>query len=129
MPPRSDWIKSLLPELLVEALDMGGPLGEDQAVPAAFQRGYHVVDDLSGAGVVSDEVAIDGCHPTGLGGVGVTGVAEPGLVHVDYGYRRLDGVLELELRRVVAGRRGGLCDGVADRAELERDQVVEFVAA
>lgn len=124
-----DRVEGLLPELVGEPFDMRGPLGEHQAVPAAFQRGGHVIDNLAGAGVVGDEVAVDGRYPTGFPGVGFSEVAVGGVVHVQHRRWSLRGVVEFELRRIVVEGCGGLGDGVADRAELECDQVVELVAA
>ena len=98
------------------------PLGEHEAVPSAAERGCHVVDDLTGTGLVGGEVAVDGGHAAGCGRVGVTGVPEGRGVHAQDGLRH-DG-----FERV--GRQGAGCllaDGVADRAELHPDQVVELV--
>lgn len=47
-------------ELVDDPLDVGCPLDEQQAVPATLQRVDHVVDDLGEAGVVGDEIAVDG---------------------------------------------------------------------
>jgi hypothetical protein len=73
------------PEFLGESLDVRRPLGEHKAMSAAFQRGRHVADYLSGAGLVRDEVSVDGGHPTWYRWVSLTGVAESGDVHVQHG--------------------------------------------
>jgi hypothetical protein len=104
-----------LPELVSESLDVGCPLGQQQAVPAAFQRGDDVIDDLGEAGVVGDEVAVDGRHAAGLGRVGITEIAVGGVVHVEYGGRALGGLVEFELGRAGLACWRGLGDGVADR--------------
>ncbi len=124
-----DRVERTLPELVSEPFDAGCPLGEQQAAPAAFQRGDHVIDDLGEAGVVGDEVAVDGRHAAGLRRVGVTEVAVGGVVHVEYGGRALGGLFKFELGRAVLAWWRGLGDGVADRTQLEGDQVIELVAA
>ena len=63
-----------------ESVEVVGPLGEYEAVPSASDGCDDVVDDLSSAGAVSGEIAVDG------------GVA------------------------------------MADRAELQSDEIVELVA-
>src|SRR6266508_1378531 len=118
----------MLTELVSEPFDMGCPLGEQQAVSAAVQCGDDVIDDLVEAGVVGDEIAVDGRHAAGLGGVGVAEIAVCGLVQVKHGCRALSDLVEFELRRAVRGWWGGRGDGVSYRAELLRDQIVELVA-
>ena len=93
-----------------EPLEVGGPLGEHQAVPPAGQGLGDVGDDLGGACVVGDQVPVDRGHPAGSGRVGVAGVAEPGGVHAEDGRlvadaRSADGEVELRLisRRLVPG--------------------------
>jgi hypothetical protein len=54
-----------------EAVEMFGPLGEHQAVPAASQGGRDVIHDLAGSDLVGDQVAIDGGDAAGCGRVGV----------------------------------------------------------
>jgi hypothetical protein len=58
-----------------EPVQVLGPLGEHEAVPAASEGGDDVVCDLAGAGVVGDQVAVDRCDAAGCGGIGVAGVA------------------------------------------------------
>ena len=103
-------------------------------MPAPLQCRRHVIEHLGGAGVVGDYVAVDGGHPARRRWVGVADVAESGVVHMEHGCWPLPQarLRELELGRAIVGLRRGLCgvrDGVADRAELQRDQVVELVAA
>src|SRR6266545_6247895 len=97
-------------------------------MPASFQCGDHVVDDLGEPGVVGDEVAVDGSHSAGFGGVGVAEIAVCGVVHVKHRSRALCDPVEFELSRAVLGCWGGCGDGVSYRAELQRDQIVELVA-
>jgi hypothetical protein len=80
-----DRIERPLLELVGEPLDVGCPLGEQQAVTAPIQRGDHVVDDLGEAGVVGHEIAVDGRHTAGLGGVDVAEVGVGGVVHAEHG--------------------------------------------
>ncbi len=79
-----DRIEPTSPEFLGESLDVRCPLGEHKAMSAAFQRGRHVADHLSGTGIVRDEVPVDGGHPTWYRRVGLTGVAESGVVHMQH---------------------------------------------
>ncbi|MET8529530.1 hypothetical protein [Micromonospora sp. NPDC005172] len=62
---------------------MSGLPGQDQAVAAACEGGVYVLADLLVAGVVGDQAAEHhrGDRP-GLGGVGVVGQREPGVVNV-----------------------------------------------
>ena len=78
------------------------------------------------AGVVGDEVAVDRGHPAGRGWLGVTGVAEVGGVHVQHAARAPAPPAMSGAPRVPVW---GADDGVPDRAELQRDEVVELVAA
>jgi hypothetical protein len=55
-----DRIEPMSHEFLGESLDVRCPLGEHEAMPAAFQRAHHVADHLSSAGIVRDEVPVDG---------------------------------------------------------------------
>src|SRR4051794_6694378 len=101
-----------------------GPLGEHQAVPTTGQSGNHIVGDLTGASVVGDQVPVDGGDAAGGRRFGVAGVAEAGRVDVQDRFRCLC------VRRAAADGAGGRLDeGVADRAQLEGDEVVELVAS
>lgn len=84
-----------------EPFDMGCPLGEQQAVPAPFQCGDHVVDDLCEAGVIGHEITVDGRHAARLRRVGVAAVVVDGVVHMEYRCRTLGGLVEFELGRTV----------------------------
>jgi hypothetical protein len=42
-----------------QAVQVLGPLGKHEAVPAMGQGGYDVIGDLPGAGVVGDQIAVD----------------------------------------------------------------------
>jgi hypothetical protein len=106
-----------------EAAEVFGPLGEDQAVPSATEGGEHIGDDLCGAGVVGDEVAVDRGHPAGGGRLGVAVVAERGGEHVQHGSGA--GASSDRVFSVPAGP--GTRD-VADRAQLQADEVVQLVA-
>jgi hypothetical protein len=59
-----------------ESVDVGGPLGQHQAVPSPAQRLGDVVGNLPGAGVVGDQVAVDGGDPARRRRIGVSRVAE-----------------------------------------------------
>jgi hypothetical protein len=98
---QDDRVEAALPELVGEAFDMGGPLGQDQAVPASFPCCRHIVDYLGGAGVVGHEVAVDGGHSARFGGIGVTDVVVDGVVDVQHGCRSQPGLLERKLWRIV----------------------------
>ncbi|MBA2472757.1 MAG: hypothetical protein H0V41_11160 [Pseudonocardiales bacterium] len=95
-----DRIEPPSPEVFGESLDVRCPLGEHEAMPAAFQRRRHVADHLSGPGIVGDEIPVDGGHPTWYRRVGLAGVAKSGVVHVQHGHwsRRGVGLREFQLR-------------------------------
>ena len=101
---------------------MRGPLGEDQAVPPAGERGQDVGEHLLVAGLVGSEVPVDGGDPARSRRIGLAAVDELGQVHGEGSFWRPTGCRGGEGARL----RGA--HGVPDRAQLQRDQIVEFVA-
>ena len=73
-----DWIVSGGPHQVREQRDMRSPLGQEQAVPPAGERGRNVGEHLLVAGVVSDEVAVDGGDPARSRRVRVAAIDEIG---------------------------------------------------
>ena len=60
-----------VPECVGDPVEMPGPLGQHQAVPASVQGRVHVAGELGGAGVIGDQVPVDRCHPAGSGRLGI----------------------------------------------------------
>lgn len=54
-------------EELIEALEMGRPLGQEQAVPVPGQRGVDIGDNLRSAGIVGDQFLVDSGDSARLG--------------------------------------------------------------
>jgi hypothetical protein len=65
-------------------LQVAGPVGEDEAVPALGEGCRDVGDDLAGALVAGDQVLVDDGHPAGRGRAGVPGVAVGGRVEMEH---------------------------------------------
>ncbi|MDQ2709647.1 MAG: hypothetical protein M3Z25_19365 [Actinomycetota bacterium] len=55
---------------------MRGPLGQDEAMPSSNKRGDDVGNHLLVAGVVGNQLAVDGRDPAGSRHVGVPPVGE-----------------------------------------------------
>ncbi|OSY34574.1 hypothetical protein BG845_06727 [Pseudonocardia autotrophica] len=100
---------------------MRGPLGQDQAVAPASERGLDVGEHLLIAGVVGDEVAVDIGDPARSRRICLAAVDEVGQMDGEGSVRCATG-------RGGEGARLRGAHGVSDRAELQRDQVVELVA-
>jgi hypothetical protein len=65
-------------------LQVVGPVGEDEAVPALGECGGDVGDDLLVALVAGDEVLVDDGHSARCGRAGVSGVPVGGRVEAEY---------------------------------------------
>jgi hypothetical protein len=109
-----------------DRLQVPGPVGEHQAVPALAEGGRDVGDDLAGALVAGDEVLVDDGHPARRGRAGSPAVAVGGRVEVQHWrWSSAGGAARQHVHAVGLPGRG---DGVPDRADLHADQVVELVA-
>src|SRR5215212_6070580 len=118
-----DWFMPAKAQRGHQPVQVLGPLGEYEAVPATSESGHDVIGDLSGAGPVGDQIAVDRRDAAGGGGVGVAGVTVVRGVDVQDRFRRLN--VGGAAAQSADARLG---DGVADRAELQGDEVVELVA-
>ena len=103
-----------------------GPLGQDQAVPA-LASARDVGEDLAAALVAGDQVRVDGGHPAGRGRAGWPVVTVGGRVEVKDRRGPSAGRAAGQHVRAVGGL-PGRGDSVPDRADLHADQVVELVA-
>ena len=65
-----------------DPFQVAGPVRQDQAVPAAAERGDHVGGDLPGTVVVAGQVAVDLGDAPGPGRVGVAAIAVPRWVNM-----------------------------------------------
>jgi hypothetical protein len=94
----------------------------------------NVVGDLSGAGMVRDQVPVDRRDPAGCGWVSLARITETGRVHAQNWYWPGVGAIWPQVKR---GQRLTVCchpaairrvrDRVPDRADLQGDQVIEPV--
>ena len=100
---------------------MAGSLGEDEAVAAATECLDHVGEDLLVACLVFGQRAVDACDGARDGQIDWVLQPERGGVDDEHGAGSVGtGAFE--------GVGVGVSEGVADRAELEADQVIEAVA-
>jgi hypothetical protein len=105
-----------------QPVDVAGPLGQDQAVPATFEGSGDVSGHLPGPRLVGDQGAVDRCDSAGSGRVGSTAVSEHRGMHDQH---RFGSVL---------GRGATECAGrdcahrVPNRPGLQRDEIVELVS-
>jgi hypothetical protein len=122
MPPfRTNWIQAPLGQCLGEVVDVAGSLGEDKAVSAATGCLHHIGEDLLIAFLIFGKRAVDACDGTRDGQIDRVLQPERGGVDNEHGAGSVGtGAFE--------GVEVGVSEGVADRAELEADQVVEAVA-
>ncbi len=110
-----------------DRLQVAGPVGEHEAVPAPGECRRDVGDDLQVALATGDQVLVDDGHPARCGRAGVPAV--PVGRRVEAKHRRgprAGGAAGQHVRAV--GGLPGQGDGVADRADLHGDEVVELVA-
>jgi hypothetical protein len=63
-----DGVVSRGPQPVRELVQVRDPAGEDEAVPTLRKRGGHIGDDLPGARVAGDQVAVDHGHSAWLPG-------------------------------------------------------------
>ncbi len=126
---------SLVTERAGEAVKVAQPLRQHEAVSASGERLGDVIGDLRCPRLIGGEVLVDRGDPARGGRVGFSGIAE--LRRVDAQNRnratrqldvesRLPGLGDLNGRARAADCREG--HGVPDRADLQRDEVVELVA-
>jgi len=127
MPPRSTGIVTRGPQPVRQLLQVRDPASEDEAVPALLKRGGHIRDDLAGARIAGDQVAVDHRHSAWHGRVGIARVAVRRGVQVQH--RRRSAVRGAAGKhRHASGGLAGTRDGVPDLPDLHGDQVVELVA-
>ena len=120
----------IVPELAEGAghfLQVAGPVGEDEAVPVLGGGCRDVGDDLAGALVAGDQVLVDDGHPAGRGRAGGAVVAVGGRVDVQHRRGPPAGCAAGQHVHAFGGV-PGRGDGVADRAGLHADEVIELVA-
>lgn len=116
-----DRVQSSLGECRGEVVDVGGSLGEDEAVAAATECLLYIGECLSVACRVYGQRAMDGCDSARDGQVDWVLHPERGGVDNEHGA----GPVSIS---TFEGVGVGVSEGVEDGAELEADQVVEAVA-
>ena len=91
-----------------ELVEVAGPLGQHQAVPATVECLSDITCYLGGPGLVGGQVFVNGCDSARGGRVGFTGVGELSEVHAEHGdwaLRRLTQVdAEVGLFRAIGCR-------------------------
>jgi len=120
-----------------ELIEVTGPLGQHQAVPATGECLSDITYLLGGPGLVGGQVLVNGCDTARGGGVGFTDVRELGVVHAEHGDWALRRLTQVDAEvglfwavrcRSVLARARGVNDRVPGGADLEGDEIVELVA-
>src|SRR6266516_5273292 len=83
--PQDHRVMAAIAQSAGELVEVAGPLGQHQAMPATGERLSDISRHLGGPGLVGAQVSIDGCDSARGGRVGFTGVGELREVHPEHG--------------------------------------------